>query len=249
MVSSAAVAVILVITVVAALAADPPEPCRSTLIPAYVPAAGLAQLANDAEPGRSVILNPASGPGAAEQADYRQATAAAQKAGTKVLGYVPTGYGARDPATVRADVERYRTWYGVDGIFLDETAHDEAHLAYYHALTRDLRAAGIKTIAINPGVVPTPGYFGLADVVVTYEGPYAGYAAAQRATPAWVRDQPRERIAHLVYGATGKQAEAVVKADAYAGHVYVTDGVLPHPWGSLPPYLQDEERSLATCGE
>ena len=107
----------------------------------------------------------------------------------------------------------------------------------------------IETIAINPGVVPTPGYFGLADVVVTYEGPYAGYAAAQRATPAWVRDQPRERIAHLVYGATGKQAEAVVKADAYAGHVYVTDGVLPHPWGSLPPYLQDEERSLATCGE
>ena len=29
----------------------------------------------------------------------------------------------------------------------------------------------------------------------------------------------------------------------------MADGALPHPWGSLPPYLQDEERSLATCGE
>ena len=249
MVSSAAVAVILVITVVAALAADPPEPCRTTLIPAYVPAAGLAQLANDAGPGRTVIVNPASGPGATEQPGYQRAAAAAQKEGTAVLGYVPTGYGARDPAAVRADVERYRTWYGVDGIFLDETAHDDAHLPYYQALTRDLRAAGVKTIAINPGVVPTKGYFGLADVVVTYEGPYSGYAAAQRTTPAWVRDQPRERIAHLVYGATGTQAEEIVKAEAYAGRVYVTDGVLPHPWGSLPPYLRDEEKSLATCGE
>jgi hypothetical protein len=248
MVSSAAVAVILMITVVAALAADPPTPCRSSLIPAYVPAAGLAELASDAEPGRSVILNPASGPGTALQADYKQATAAAQKAGTKVLGYVPTGYGARDPAAVRADVERYRTWYGVDGIFLDETAHDDAQLPYYQALSRELRAGGVETIAINPGIVPAPGYFGLADVVVTFEGPYAEYAAAQQKTPGWVRDQPRERIAHLVYGATAKQAEAVVKADAYAGHVYVTDGALPHPWGSLPPYLRDEEKSLATCG-
>jgi hypothetical protein len=247
MVSSAVVAVVLVITVVAALAADPEPPCRSTLIPAYVSPERLSELAKSAEPGRTVILNPASGPGAAPDAAYRRAARQVRAAGTELLGYVPTGYGARDPAAVKADIERYESWYGVDGIFLDETAHDAANVPYYKSLSETIHAAGERTVAINPGVVPGRAYFDLADVVVTYEGPYAGYADAERRTPAWVEELPRGRIAHLVYGASGEQAERVVTANAHAGHVYVTDGALPHPWGSLPPYLDQEERSLATC--
>jgi Spherulation-specific family 4 len=247
MVSSAVVAVVLVITVVAAIAADPAAPCRSTLIPAYVPPAQLSGLADDPGAGRTVILNPASGPGSGADAAYRRATRRAREAGVKVLGYVPTGYGARDPAAVRADIDRYESWYGVDGIFLDETAHDAAQLGYYKSLSGVIHRAGERTVAINPGVVPARGYFDVADIVVTYEGPYAGYAEARRKMPGWVKDVPRSRIAHLVYGATGNQAERVVAADAHAGHVYVTNGMLPHPWGALPPYLSEEERSLATC--
>lgn len=245
--SSAAVAVILMVTVVAAIAADPAQPCRTTLIPAYVSPASFASVAGGAEGARTVIVNPASGPGPAADPAYKRAIAAAREAGTRVLGYVATGYGARDPALVRADVEHYASWYGVTDVFLDETAHDPAQLPYYRALSRELRASGERTIAINPGVVPDRAYFGLADVVVTYEGTPAGYAAAQARTPAWLREQPRERIAHLVYAASDRQAEKVVAAEAHAGHVYVTDGALPHPWGSVPGYLEDQEKALETC--
>ena len=41
-----------------------------------------------------------------------------------MLGYVATTFGARPAADVEADAARYRDWYGVDGIFLDEVADD-----------------------------------------------------------------------------------------------------------------------------
>ena len=50
-----------------------------------------------------------------------------------MLGYVPTGYGARPLADVLADVRRYLAWYGVDGIFFDEASSDAALLPYYRA--------------------------------------------------------------------------------------------------------------------
>ena len=32
-----------------------------------------------------------------------------------------------------------------------------------------------RLIAFNPGTTPAPGYFGLADIVVTFEGSFADY--------------------------------------------------------------------------
>ena len=86
-----------------------------------------------------------------------------------MLGYVATTFGARPATSVTANIARYREWYGVDGIFLDEVAHDVVHLPYYVALRR---AIG-DVVVLNPGTVPARGYFALADVVVTYEGPVA----------------------------------------------------------------------------
>ena len=45
----------------------------------------------------------------------------------------------------------------------------------------------------------------------------ADYAAAVQHTPAWLRDLPLDRIAHLVYGASREQALAAAKAPAAAG--------------------------------
>jgi hypothetical protein len=39
-------------------------------------------------------------------------------------------------------------------------------------------------VVLNPGVVPARGYFDLADIVVTFEGPVDGYAGAVRRMPA-----------------------------------------------------------------
>ena len=124
------------------------------------------------------------------------------------------------PPPSLADAERYREWYGVDGIFLDEVAHDDAQLPYYAALSRALRGDG--ELVLNPGTVPARGYFELADVVVTYEGPFADYARAARAgarlaarrpadRPPTSSTRPRATQARSLFAATGAPRRAPLR--------------------------------------
>jgi hypothetical protein len=93
---------------------------------------------------------------------------------------------------------------------------------------------------LNPGRVPARGYFDVADVIVTFEGPFAAYGTRER-------DPLPERSAHLVYGATREQAlAAVARADA-PRYAYFTSGSLPHPWGTVPEYLASELAALGDC--
>lgn len=238
---AAAVAVLAgLVGLLAAVSANDP-PCRRTLVPAYVQPGDLARAAADARP---IVFNPDNGPGDAAQASYRRAVAAARRAGARVLGYVATGYAARDAAAVRRDVDRYATWYGVDDIFLDEASARPDDLPHYRGLARQVPG----TVVLNPGVVPAREYFDLADVVVIYEGPFADYATKLRRMPGWLNDVPHERIAHLIYGASREQALEAVRMNARAGYLYATDGTLPNPWGTVPAYLAEEESALGGCG-
>ncbi len=167
--------------------------CRMLLVPAYVPPDAILELARAVRPGL-IVINPASGPGPARQAAYGAAVRQVQAGGGRVLGYVPTGYGARDPAQVTADIDRYASWYGTDGIFLDEAAPASDRVPYYRALAAHVRAPGRRLDVLNPGTVPDRAYFDIADVVVTFEGSYAEYAPP----PDWVLALPAERVAHLV---------------------------------------------------
>jgi hypothetical protein len=82
---------------------------------------------------------------------------------------------------------------------------------------------------------------------VTFEGPYSAYADALGRMPGWVRDEPADRIAHLVYGASREQALSVVRGSDGAGYVYLTSGSPPNPWRTLPSYLRAEEQGLEAC--
>lgn len=212
---------------------------RAMIIPAYLPPAGVIDLVQDTGALGLVVLNPHDGPGAAPRPSYREAVRAAHDAGTRVLGYVATGWGARPAAEVLADVDRHRWWYGVDGIFFDEVAPGEEHLPHHAALCREASAGGRRLVVLNPGVVPARGLLDLADVVVTYEGAWAGYAGAVARMPGWTRALAPARVAHLVHGATREQALDVLRTGAGAGYVYVTSGTAPNPWATLPPYLDE----------
>jgi hypothetical protein len=243
--AAAAVAVVLVV-ILLGRGSERRAACRAALIPAYLPPRAIADLVRSSQRPRTVVINPHNGPGVVEHRTYREAVREVQAAGTHVLGYVATTYGARPLADVVADVDRYRTWYGVDGIFFDEASSSETLLPYYRALARHARGGVDRIVALNPGTVPARGYFDVADIVVTFEGTYAGYAAAVQAMPDWVRREPAQHVAHLVYGASRSEALSAVTGGA-AGYVYVTSGAMPNPWRTLPPYLHEEEEVLASC--
>ena len=209
-------------------------PCAHTLMPAYLHPEQLEQLVELGTLPRLIVFNPASGPGAARNPEYVRALAAARAAGSQILGYVPTTWGARPAAEVDADVSRYRRWYAVDGVFFDEAASAPATLDHYAALSRHSRAAGAKLVVLNPGVVPALGYFDVADIVVTFEGPYTAYPEQRSASGI-----DPSQTAHLIYGATREQALEALRSEPAAGYVYIPSGTLPHPWGTVPGYLSE----------
>ena len=218
---------------------------HGALVPAYLPPAGLRQLVAQPDPTRLVVINPDNGPGSALDPEYADVIDQLRDAGTRVLGYVATGYATRDPEVVRREVARYASWYKIDDLFVDEVSSDEASLPYYTALSATLRRTN-RLLAFNPGMVPAGGYFGLADIVVTFEGSFAEYRAAQTPAPAPVNGVPRTRTAHLVFGATDDQAIEVA-AGKRADYVYATSGTFPNPWSTLASSFTDQQSRLAAC--
>jgi Spherulation-specific family 4 len=246
--ASAAAGAILIVILLTTRGAERRPTCRTTLIPAYVPPHALVELVRASSRPRLVVINPGNGPGTEASPAYRAAVRDAQRAGARVLGYAHTTYGERPAADVVADIDRYMSWYGVNGIFLDEASPDAARLGYYASLARHVRTGAHRLVVVNPGVVPAREYFDVADVVVTFEGPYSSYESAMDAMPDWARDLPSDRVAHLVYDATRQQAMATVRHPHQAGYLYATSGSLPDPWRTVPSYLREEERELEVCG-
>jgi len=241
-IASLTAGVVLLAATLSSRAGERRSGCSGSLVPAYLsPDAMLTLVASSPRP-LVLVVNPGSGPGAAPDPEYRRAIARAQAAGSRVLGYVPTTWGARPVADVEADVERYRTWYSVDGVFFDEAASDEAHIGHYRALVDHARAKGAAFVVLNPGLVPARGYFDIADVVVTFEGPIAAYRTHRPPD-----DIEAERSAHLVYGASREQALRALSSTPTARYVYLTSGTLPHPWGTVPDYFAQELSALEGC--
>jgi hypothetical protein len=124
-----------------------------------------------------------------------------------VLGYVDTDYG-RPHAEVVAEIAAYREWYAIDGVFFDQTPDGSAALPHYVRLIVAARPLGAAFVALNPGLPPHPAYLDLADLVVTFEGPWSAYG-----------DRAADAGCHLVYAAP---RDAVV-------HSYATTGLPPNP--------------------
>lgn len=74
-----------------------------------------------------VVVNPDSGPGQKSFELFKNAVDKCQAAGIKVLGYIRTEYTKRDLSLVINDLNLYKSWYNVDGFFVDEMYHWGKH--------------------------------------------------------------------------------------------------------------------------
>jgi hypothetical protein len=205
-----------------------------------------------------VILNPASGPGEAVDANYTKAIDRLRGAGCVVLGYVATSYGKRREADVRKDVDLWLKMYPhMQGIFFDEMIYEdtEAGAKYQTALDQYAHDAGCWPTVANPGA-DTPGrYFAAeaADVIVINEGDswpkderlkgdyFGGYA-----------DYPPFTRAVLLHSQAKLDRASLRIASKYVRWVYVTEAVcrsddpkLANPWDRLSKYLEEICEQLA----
>ncbi len=244
-------AVLVVTTLVSALGAashvaGSSSLCQDLAVPAYFRPGGHWDRATSGSPSaRYLVMNPASGPGSARDESYEVAVRNARGADAKVLGYVPTDYGRRDPALVEAEVDRYREWYDVDGIFFDEVTSGRSGLPYYRRLVAHVRTVPDALVALNPGTYPDRSYTSLGDLIVTFEGTFEAYRGLD--PPSWTEEYPPAHFWHLVHTTHERDmSSALGLARSHrVGSVYVTEDTLDNPWDGLPSYWPAEQRAVA----
>src|SRR5262249_14773425 len=158
---------------------------------------------------------------------------ALRAAGGKVIGYVHTSYGAVPLSMVEGQIDAYRAWYQLDGIFVDEMTSDTttAHLQYYQALYNYVHSVQPGWLVVgNPGTSVPEVYAQLpvADVLVFFE---SGTGYATYAPPAWQKKYAPNRFANVVYNvatAAAMQTDVGLAAARNTGWVYVTSDNLPN---------------------
>ncbi len=187
---------------------------------------------------RVVIINPNSGPGQAANTAYQAQVQKAHVAGAKVLAYVWTDYGKRSVEAVQTDIQKYRSWYNIDGIFLDEASNTALMLPYYDSLCYGIRNQGLL-VCLNSGVPTTEDYAKIADYLMVSEGTAANYLAAQF-RPAWeTMPAYAGKCWHAVHSCPVGSMPAVVALAKKrgAGLLWVTDDVMTNPYDTNPTYL------------
>jgi hypothetical protein len=190
----------------------------------------------------TAIMNVFNGPGTSLNSDYVAAVNAFRAAGGRVIGYVYTSYTARPLSQVLTDINRYDTWYNIDGIFVDEMSNTgpAERLNYYKAIFDHVKAIDPNwEVMGNPGTTTLEQYltWPTADRLMVFENvgsSYPGYAPS-----SWNFDYYRSHFVHLVHtedSATDMLNHLELAVARNAGGIYVTDDVLANPWDRLPNY-------------
>ena len=191
------------------------------------------------------IMNPNSGPDTAQNPDYVAAVNSLRASGGKVIGYVSTAYTTRTTNVVQADIDRYFSWYAVDGIFLDEFTNDADtnHLNYYAALYHYIQTKGTNLLVVgNPGINTLEAYLArpCADVLVTFEV-NTGYAGL--VVDGWVTNHLARQFCHLPYNVASASTmtnDVNLAAARNVGWIYVTGDSGANPWDTLTGYWTNE---------
>jgi hypothetical protein len=202
-----------------------------------------ALLAERAAKVRLVVLNPANGPGTSVDPSHLPALRRLYAAGVVVAGYVDSDYGRRPINEAMEDVVRFLEWYEVPGVCFDRAAGDAERIGYYAELSRRTRALGVQDVTFNHGAHPLEAYAEHADLLGTFEGPWAAYLEA--AVPRWTRSLSASRFYHSVYSVPrGQFTDAyLLAASRGAGCAYITDNGGPNPYDRLPAdWLEIEAR-------
>lgn len=190
----------------------------------------------------AAVVNPASGVGVGASGDYTKGIKALKDAGVFVIGYVSTRYASRPLSEVKAEIEKWKTWYpDVAGIFFDEQANYGGKEQYYSDASAYAKSLGFKFTVGNPGTNTIPSYLSTVDLVLIYESP--GLPAIS--TYASWDSYDNKKLGMIPFSASFN-AQWVMDASKYVAWIYTTsDGNDGNPWDSVASYFIDLVKLLA----
>ena len=222
--------------------------CQSTFVPAFFYASSTWDQAIDTKPDPTVILlNVDNGVGTSPLSHFQTLVKQAQDAGITVLGYSSTVYASRSISSVETEISEYKSWYGVNGIFLDLTQGTSGEFSYYQTLANYIRSTIPNGIVwLNPGSYPDPSFMSIANVVMVFEGSYSSYLADQ--VPSWVSQYSPDQFANVLYDTPQSDLASAInlsRGRSRAGHLFVTDlSGAGNPYGALPSYWSQEASTV-----
>jgi hypothetical protein len=204
-----------------------------------------AKLAHPSVPIVAVI-NPSNGPGATQDQNYVSGVDKLRSAGITVLGYVPTSYAARIASSALADVNSYKEWYAVNGIFFDEMSNVAGNEPYYASLSSHAKSIGFTFTVGNPGASVPATFIGTVDCIVVYES--QGLPSSS-SLAAWTMGITKGNFAMIAYGVDQTDFSSTRGLSGAVAYVYVTDSSLPNPYGTLPGYFAGLVAVLDNVGQ
>jgi hypothetical protein len=193
------------------------------------------------------LLNVDNGVGTSPLSHFQSLVKQAQAAGITVLGYSSTEYGARSISSVESEINDYKSWYGVNGIFLDLTQGTSGEFSYYQTLADYIRSTISGGIVwLNPGSYPDPSFMSIANVVMVFEGPYSSYLSDS--VPSWISQYSPSQFAHVIFDTPQSDFASALNLSRQrrAGHLFVTDlSGSGNPYGALPSYWSQEASTVS----
>ena len=187
------------------------------------------------------ILNPDDGVGWKKNSWLAAQVSDLQRRGVRVIGYIDSEYGWRDPAEVDDESDKYKIWYHVNGLFIDEVRGESSKLNYYKSIRAYAKLIGIGFTVLNPGTPVSSSFLAAGDVIVDYEHADWQMDFPSTGTASWVPGNA-SRAAGIIYGVGEPRMWSIVNAGVAKGYgwLYVTNHNEPDPFGISASYFDAE---------
>lgn len=206
-----------------------------------------------------VVYDDHGGPGN-YSTDAQQEITRMLNAGIMVLGYVPTWWGERNISAVESAINNFRTWYGVNGIYLDQMPNWDYNAPngswyysgpggefipnYFSNLTEYAKSIGIGKVVANAGADVPQDFLGSVDTIGTFENPFlpslnlTGGWLSIAGLNGWHAQYSKTNFMFFSYDVPSINSSYVLSASKYVGYMYITSGnQTDDRYSQLSPYL------------
>jgi hypothetical protein len=192
------------------------------------------------------IINPANGVGASQDLNYVAGINSLKSAGVITVGYIYTDYGAIPLQSVKTSIDLWKSFYGVNGIFLDAMAYTPGFESYYQSIESYAKGTdGMSIVVGNPGTDTIASYIGSGGVdnIGLYEN--SGTPTIAYLSSTFHTSYPKTQWSFICYGVPTLNDTYITLASRYVSYLYVASGAFPNPWSTLPSYLDHMASDLA----